>query len=171
MQPIGGFGTYAMDINDAGQVVGHARSAAGYLHAFLYSDGLMTDLGTLGGWSSYAYGVNNAGDVVGYSSTVDGSRHAFLYRNGVLRDLNDLVDTEEWKLVEAYSINSTGQIVGTGYFNGQLRAFRLDPAAATEAAEIPAIDNPEPASWALISGGALLFLAVRLRHRGSRAPI
>jgi probable HAF family extracellular repeat protein len=170
MQSIGGFGSYAMDINDAGQIVGHSRTAAGYLHAFLYSDGVTIDLGTLGGGSSYAYGINDTGDVVGYSWSVDGSTRAFLYSNGVLQDLNRLVEADGWKLSEAYGINSSGQIVGAGLFNGQLRAFRLDPLAAIEAAEQPTIQNPEPASWALISGGAALLLIPRIRRRSKPKP-
>jgi probable HAF family extracellular repeat protein len=170
MQSIGGFGSYAMDINDAGQVVGHSRIATGYLHAFVYSDGVTTDLGTLGGGSSYAYGINNAGDVVGYSWTSGGSTRAFLYRNGILLDLNELVAADGWELSEAYGINDGGQIVGSGLLNGQLRAFRLDPLAGIEAAEQPTIENPEPASWALISTGAALLLIPRIRRGSNRSP-
>ena len=32
-----------------------------------------------------------------------------------------------WKLVEATSINNSGQIVGFGVKDGEIRAFRLDP--------------------------------------------
>ena len=39
-------------INAAGQVTGRADTADGSYHAFLYSDGVMTDLGTLGGASA-----------------------------------------------------------------------------------------------------------------------
>ena len=57
--------SWAVAINDRGQVVGSSDTAAGDLHAFLYSDGAMTDLGTLGGTNSWASGINDRGQVVG----------------------------------------------------------------------------------------------------------
>jgi len=35
-----------------------------------------------------------------------------------------------WLLTEARDINDSGQIVGTGIFDGQVRAFLLTPAGA-----------------------------------------
>ncbi len=46
---IGGVGTNATGINDAGQVVGSFSPATGGVHSFLYSGGVLNDLGTLGG--------------------------------------------------------------------------------------------------------------------------
>ncbi len=43
---LGGSYSYAYGINDSGQVVGGAATASGAQHAFLYSGGSMTDLGT-----------------------------------------------------------------------------------------------------------------------------
>ena len=45
--PSGG-GSYAFGVNTSGQVVGDVGTYGNY-HAFLYSNGIMTDLGTLGG--------------------------------------------------------------------------------------------------------------------------
>jgi probable HAF family extracellular repeat protein len=52
-------------------------------HAFIYSDGAMTDLNSLidqnSGWVlRSATGINNAGDIVGYGTDSSGQTHAFL---------------------------------------------------------------------------------------------
>src|SRR3982751_4757094 len=80
-----GYGSFGYGINNAGQVTGND----GWLdvHAFLYSNGQMTDLGTLGGsGSSGGYGINDAGQVVGGSDTSTDARHAFLYTDGQMTD-------------------------------------------------------------------------------------
>jgi probable HAF family extracellular repeat protein len=63
---LGGPQSSALDINDAGQVVGWAATAQGVQHAFLFSNGSMTDIGAgLGPQISVANGINSSGDVVG----------------------------------------------------------------------------------------------------------
>ena len=54
-----GFGQ-ALAINSYGTVVGFSGSIESH-HAFSYSGGAMTDLGTLGGANSGASAINNAG--------------------------------------------------------------------------------------------------------------
>jgi probable HAF family extracellular repeat protein len=164
LSTLGGANSYGLGINDAGQVVGQSSVASGYGHAFLYSDGVMSDLGTLGGASSFAYGINNFGDVVGFSWWNGGSSsHAFLYRGGVMVDLNDFIaPLSGWELLEAYDINDAGQIVGVGAFQGERLAFRLDPVFA--GAE--AIHNPEPGTLSMLVTGVLVFgMLYRLRRR------
>ena len=46
---LGGPASQAKAINDKNQVVGWSQTADGDGHAFLWEDGLMTDLGHLGG--------------------------------------------------------------------------------------------------------------------------
>ncbi len=78
-------------MNHRGQIAGesHLTGAVGQ-HAFLYSNGQMTDLGTLGGYS-YATDLNERGQVLGNSYTVGNSQHhAFLYDAGVMTDLGTL---------------------------------------------------------------------------------
>jgi probable HAF family extracellular repeat protein len=44
-----GYYCFAYGINNSGQVVGEFSNSDGQYHAFLYSEGPITDLGTLGG--------------------------------------------------------------------------------------------------------------------------
>ena len=91
--PLGFLGTgtdsEAAGINSSGEIVGfsgtvpYGTPANMDGHAFLYSNGAMTDLGTLGGSFSYATAVNDSGEIVGYSSTapnqtMDLNDHAFI---------------------------------------------------------------------------------------------
>ena len=77
-------------INNAGQVTGLSDISTGAYRAFLYSNGQMTDLGTLGGRDSVGQGLNNAGQVTGYSLTATAEYRAFLYSNGQMTDLGTL---------------------------------------------------------------------------------
>ena len=86
----GGSYTYAMamGINNSGQVVGWC-SKPGYVdqHAFLWSNGTMTDLGTFGGQYSGARGINSQGQVVGSAQPPSPAwYHSFFY-DGTMHDL------------------------------------------------------------------------------------
>ncbi len=111
--------SYATGINANGQVVGQSFNTVDFTgHGFLYSNGVMTDLGTLGGSASSADGINAAGQIAGYStesSLVD--FRPLVYNNGVPTDLG--------LFGKAYAINSSGQVAGMAsshafiYTNGQ----------------------------------------------------
>jgi probable HAF family extracellular repeat protein len=73
------------------QVVGYSEVDGGDVHAFLYSGGVMQDLGTLpGGSTSVGNAIDRFGDITGNSKTVNGNLHAFLYNNGAMHDLGTL---------------------------------------------------------------------------------
>ncbi|MCX5891291.1 MAG: HAF repeat-containing protein [Deltaproteobacteria bacterium] len=105
-------------VNAAEQVAGCSWGPS-FGHAFLYSGGVMHNLGTLvpapGDGNSLAYGINDAGQVVGESFPNGGAHHAFLYGNGVMQDLNNLVQNLPANTVlnSARAINTAGQVAGS----------------------------------------------------------
>jgi probable HAF family extracellular repeat protein len=91
---LGGTESFGLFVNDAGQVVGLSLTASGDTHAFLWEDGVMTDLGSLGSppvrpqTNSPGRGLGSGGHVVGTSLVSPGSaEHAFLWYRGSMTDL------------------------------------------------------------------------------------
>ena len=125
---LGGRLTTAVDLNNAGHVVGHALTNRGASHAFLHTGGSLIDLGTLpGGRQSAAHAINDSGHVVGASETAAGTQAAFVYSSGALRDLNTLIPASAgWQLAEARDINNAGTIVGVSMPQRSAAGFPVD---------------------------------------------
>ncbi len=73
-------------MNASGQIVGSGLLSSGQQHAFLWTAGILTDLGTLGGASSSGLAIDDSGAVYGTSDAVDGTTHVFLWQNGTMQD-------------------------------------------------------------------------------------
>lgn len=110
---LGGAGVVATGLNNLGQVVGYATTAASQQHAFVtgYGGRNMVDVGTLGGTTSAAWAINDAGQIVGSASLAgNASTHAFVTA-GATSQLKDL-GTLGGRNSVAYGINNAGQIAG-----------------------------------------------------------
>ena len=120
---LGGGVTHGLAIDASGQVTGDSVSSQlvqvpcpprygvpqkCFKHpddAFVWSNGTMTDLGTLGGLDSQGVAINGSGEVVGYSAGKDtGTGGEFLWNGRNMKPLS--------APAEAYGINDSGQIAG-----------------------------------------------------------
>lgn len=113
----------SLAINDKGQAIGWSGACTTPLHALLWQDDSVMDLGSLGGEAPHLpFGINNRGQVVGFSSLPgDTTVHAFLWHDGVMTDLGTLPG-DVASLAD--DINGEGQVVGTSFdAEGNPRAF------------------------------------------------
>ena len=127
---LGGGVTHGLAINASGQVTGDSflskqvqvpcpypqppnqKCFANLDHAFFWSNGTMTDLGTLGGNFSAGNAINLSGEVVGSAQITTGSSHVFLWNGGKMTDLSTTA-LSGLSGASVAGINDSGQIVGT----------------------------------------------------------
>jgi probable HAF family extracellular repeat protein len=115
-------GTFAGDaysvargINATGQITGAAGpNNSPHSDVFVYSNGTLTNLGTLGGISGIGNGINASGQVAGYSQNSSGTYRAFISNGDKLTDIGDLGGGS----AVAYAINDFGQVVGSAVTSG-----------------------------------------------------
>jgi probable HAF family extracellular repeat protein len=156
----------AYGINASGAITGAAQSASGQSHAFYYSaGGGMLDIHDSSlGISSYGFDINIRGEVVGRIETSQGSRAFFWSPDAGMVDLNRLIAPDSgWILHAAYGINSLGQVVGLGTYQGRTRGFILR--VRTGSGGQSAV--PEP-STALLAVTGVVLLAGLSRSRVAR---
>ncbi|WP_018624706.1 DUF3466 family protein [Kangiella aquimarina] len=131
--------TFAQGINVHNEIVGSVQFSltSPRQEAFYYDLNSGSDALTFLGFfqpdfnDSRARDINDNGQIVGRalaSSPTLNEYAAFIYENDEMKNLNELIPCDSgWKLTEATSINNSGQIVGFGVKDGEIRAFRLDP--------------------------------------------
>jgi probable HAF family extracellular repeat protein len=102
----------AFAVNNFGQAAGYSyfSGTSGPVHAFVYIDGAMHDIGVLpGDIQSIAYGLNNKGQAVGISVSAEGKIRGFLYSNGLMQDLSTFV---QGMYAIPRAINDKGEVTG-----------------------------------------------------------
>ncbi|MFO1500371.1 MAG: hypothetical protein U1G07_18630 [Verrucomicrobiota bacterium] len=99
----------AWDINNQGQVVGYLTRPGHSQVAFLWQDGVTTELADqFGSLWSVANAIDDDGHVVGWLFTRAGQFHAFLWHNGMMTDLGAFGAGRSL----AYDLNGPNFIVG-----------------------------------------------------------
>jgi probable HAF family extracellular repeat protein len=141
---LGGGNTQGLALNSNGQVTGYSYTGATITlntccsgcysggshtpcvehiyHAFVWSNGTMTDLGTLGGNFSQGKAINLSGEVVGSADTKTGSS-SFLWNGTKMTAISGL---------GAAGINDSGQIAGTCGPNPGTHACLLSNGTVTQ---------------------------------------
>ncbi len=103
--------TSAQDVNDRGQIVGASMPAKGApLHAYIWENGTMRDLGVLGPdtEATQAFAINNHGQVVGSSQNPSLDIEGFIWEDGQMESLGSLGDGGS----TPQDINDRGEVVG-----------------------------------------------------------
>jgi probable HAF family extracellular repeat protein len=125
---LGGCCSSVAAINNRGQIVGSSSTAAGDEHAFLWQDGVMTDLG-----SFHPVALNERGQVTGSYLTADFRfERAVVWQDGALTELGALPGDASSHVV---AINDAGDIVGTSalsFASDDRRAFLWRSGALTQ---------------------------------------
>jgi probable HAF family extracellular repeat protein len=162
----GGTVGLAIGLNEGGEVVGTAQASGDQAqYAFLWKNGVMTNLGTARD-CSVAQQVNARGQAVGPSfpcsvGIFNGADDATLFDHGAAINLNDFVPPgSDFHLTgdDSY-INASGEIAVAGILsNGERRAFLLIPCdenhPGTEGCDYSPFDPP--VSSALPAAGLTL---------------
>jgi probable HAF family extracellular repeat protein len=155
---LGGFGgdTVASRGNDSDQIAGYSQIApGGARHAFVFSNGTMTDIHPGAGWNeSLGFAIDATGTIViGSAYDTNNVRTAAIWINGTFYRLQDLVvDAAGWEFKSAGYINGSGQIAGYGMKDGVVQTFLLTPVAST----------PEPSTAIAVIALAALWMGRKL---------
>src|SRR5215469_3262904 len=169
-------------ISDSGLVAGFSETEAidpilsvREMHAVLWRDGEIIDLGTLeGGYESAAFAVNSRGQVAGAGfntvpdpfSFTGTQQRTFLWENGVMRDLGTLGGPDAGLLGGApffkgnVEMNERGQVVACSFTNST-----INPVTGTPTVD-PFLWDKEQGMIDLGTLGGTSGCAINLNNRG-----
>jgi probable HAF family extracellular repeat protein len=171
--PAGFDNTFAMAVNNAGQIAGFNRVGQNQstARAFVYQNGTYADIGVLPGYTdSAATDINDSGQVIG-SLDAAGTNPGtpFLFSDGTLYDINTLLAPgSDWlRMDSVVSLNNAGQFVGY--------AIRASDGMSVPVLATPITPTPVPlpaaAAPALITMAGLVATGATRRRRRRTARL
>ncbi len=117
---LGGSWAYSGGLNNAGTITGWSARSNGTWGPFIYSNGVMTDLGPVLGDAYKPSAINDAEQIVG-DYNLPATYHAFLFDGNNTIDLGTLGGARS----DAMDINDLGEIVGwADTETGEIHAFK-----------------------------------------------
>ena len=131
--------SFALSINNRGDIAGYFADAAGANHGYVYHrDGALEIIDYPGGFNSLAYGINDHGTLIGVYNDAGGTSHAFLRRDGKYSTIDlpgglqtiplSINDREE--IVGEYGVTATTN--GFGYLQKKDGSFTLVTAPGSD---------------------------------------
>ncbi len=143
---IGGNASYAVGINEHGQVIGYGTNASGNALHILYHDGTPSgssqDLGLMpGSTSSAGTAINDNGDYLGshYSSSI---YRSFIYGSATatFEDLGSFAANVQ---TYAFDLNDSRQTVGSSYSGSNQHAFLRSAAPNSPLQDLGTLVGPD----------------------------
>jgi RNA polymerase sigma factor (sigma-70 family) len=115
--PEGFDSSHITSLNNQGQAVGWLDGSNGVVHAFVWAEGVLTDLGTLGGSKAIACSINDLGEIAAVVLTND-ERRVLLLQSNAATDLGPIdgfakLGTEgNISYVPSVSLNNRSEVTG-----------------------------------------------------------
>ena len=156
----------ALDVNDAGVVVGWSQDSSGSPRPFIWQDGTLRDLGVFPGVNAYALAINERGQVAGWHQpTPWPDQRAFLWSAGAVQDLGTLGG----RATRVSALSEAGEIVGSSltasgeqhafvWRNGQMTDLGVGGVGATEATAVAINERGDIVGVATTPGGSRAIL-------------
>lgn len=161
---LGGSSSFALDINNLGQITGNAQTAVGQpaprLNAFLWqAQGPMVGIGVLPGSNNFSrgYAINDAGAIVGESD--NNNSRAFIYANGSLSGLTRLAGDNDRGV--AHDINNNGVVVGISSNGVASRATMWVQGQASDLGSVDGLTTTTARAWGLNDAGSAVGVSRR----------
>jgi probable HAF family extracellular repeat protein len=155
---LGGRWSTAYGINDHGLVVGGSVTSSGVEHAFVWTNGVMTDLDAPGQFPSVAYDISEGGEIVGAVAGATGTHPARWLPlagggYGAPEDLGSLGGC----CGDAVAINDGGQITGTSQLPTVGHAYLWESGSMSDIHPLTLFaESDETLAWGINNAGTVV---------------